>query len=106
MTYRRDVPRDDRAAIDVELAHVRDHLAAIADANDDPNNHREWVRTRIVGHVDGDANLVTIIGELNARPVAPYLRDDYDPAADHPDIAFRPFGEHDADAFAAWQAGS
>lgn len=105
LMYRRDVPGDDANAITAETEHIRDHLAAVADADDDPATHRGSVQIHVVDHVDGDPQLVSIIGFLRAVPDAPYLRADFDPAADHPEIAFQPFGEHDADAFAAWQAG-
>lgn len=79
MRYRRDVPRDDQAAIDSETEHVRDHLAAVADADDDPATRREDVVITVVDHVDGDPNVVSVIGFLNAEPNAPYLRPDYQP---------------------------
>lgn len=82
MRYRRDVSRDDQFAIDAEIAHVRAHLASVADSDDDPTTHAGDVVVRVTDHVDGDPALVSVIGELDAEPDAPYLKPGYDPALD------------------------
>lgn len=83
MQYRRDV----RAAegphvIRAEREHVREHLAMVADYDDDPTTHADSVIVEIVPHVDGDPEMYSIIGTLDAEPDAPYLRVGFDPAAD------------------------
>lgn len=77
--YRRDVPRDDQAAIDAETEHVRAHLSACCDPDDDENARADEVTITVTDHVDGDPALVSITGEIDTEPVAPYLADDYDP---------------------------
>lgn len=79
MRYRRDVPVNSRAAIDAETAHVRAHLSAVTHPDDDPNARADEVSIEIVAHVDGDPALVSIIGQIDAEPDAPYLHEDYDP---------------------------
>lgn len=99
LRYRRDVPADDPDTITTETEHVRVHLAAIADTDDDPTTHADDVTVRVVDHIDGDPALVSIIGELDATPDAPYLRDDYDPDTEPP---FHPPGDTPVEA---WEAG-
>lgn len=82
MRYRRDVPRDDQGAIDAETEHVRAHLSACCDPDDDPDTRVDEITIAVTDHVDGDPALVSITGEIDAEPVAPYLRDDYDPGAE------------------------
>lgn len=76
MEYTRDLPEDaTQDQIDGTLKHVRDHLASIADSDDDPTTRSEDVEIR-VERVDGK---IRIIGYLDAEPDAPYLKGDYDP---------------------------
>lgn len=82
MRYRRDVARGDWPAIASEVEHVRAHLSSVADADDDPETNADDVRIEVVDHVDGDLALVSVIGELDAEPNAPYLRPGFDPDAD------------------------
>lgn len=93
LRYRRDVPVDDPEALDATIAHVRAHLSAVADTDDDPDTRAEDVTVRVEAHPDTDSGLLCVIGELDAAPDAPYLRDDYDPADDHPGIEFQPYRE-------------
>lgn len=108
MRYRRDVPADDRAAIDAETEHVIAHLSSCCDPDDDEDALRDQVSVEVVAHVDSDPALVSIVGQIDAEPDAPYLRDDYDPAAETP-VAFTPYEEpeqghhHDPDALAAFR---
>jgi hypothetical protein len=81
LRYRRDTSNQPDA-IDATAAHVRDHLAAVADLDDDPTTYTDQVQLTVGPHVDGDPDLVTIFGELDADPAAPYLRDDFDPEHD------------------------
>jgi hypothetical protein len=84
MRYRRDVPRDDQDAIDAETAHVRAHLSACCDPGDDEDARADevTVTVTVVDHVNGHPYLVSIVGEIDAEPDAPYLREGYDPDAD------------------------
>lgn len=109
MRYRRDVPRDDQTAIDAEADHVRAHLSACCDPDDDEDARAGEVTVTVAEHVDGDPALVSVIGAIDADPVAPYLADDYDP--DNEDaVEFTPYEEpdlgnhYDREALAAWRA--
>lgn len=93
MRYRRDVARDDQVAIDAETAHIRAHLSAVADADDDPDTNADDVTITVTDHVDGDPALVSIVGELDMEPDAPYLRPGYDPDADDDGLRFTRYSE-------------
>lgn len=81
MEYTRDLPEDaTQDQIDGTLRHVRDHLASIADSDDDPITRSEDVEVR-VERVSGK---VKVIGYLDAEPDAPYLKADYNPYAKVP----------------------
>jgi hypothetical protein len=82
MRYRRDVPRDDQAAILAEAAHVRAHLSACCHPDDDEDALAGQVTVTATAHPDGDPELVSVVGEIDAEPDAPYLREGYDPGAD------------------------
>lgn len=76
LTYSRFVPTAAgfAAVVDTE-AHVRAHLSAIADTDDDPGTRSEDVQ--IEHRPQGDGTL--IVGVLpNAEPAAPYLQPGYD----------------------------
>ncbi len=76
MEYTRDLPEDaTQEQIDGTLKHVRDHLASIADADDDPATRSEDVEIR----VEREGGKIRIIGYLDAEPDAPYLKPGYDP---------------------------
>lgn len=66
--------------INATVAHVCAHLSAVADPDDNPKAHA--VHITIGPHADGDPGLVTILGELDAEPNAPYLRDGWTPEQD------------------------
>lgn len=76
--YRRDAPAADQSSIDATVAHVRAHLSAVADADDDPRTHADNVVITIEPHSD-DPELLSVTGVLDAEPDAPYLRSDFDP---------------------------
>lgn len=79
MEYTRDLPEDaTQDQVDGTLKHVRDHLASIADSDDDPTTRSEDVEVR-VERVDGK---IRITGYLDAEPDAPYLKEGYDPYED------------------------
>lgn len=107
MRYRRDVSADDEAAIDAEKVHVRAHLSACVDSDDDPDARGDDVKIEMLAHVDGNPNLVSIIGEIDGEPEAPYLRKDYTPdddGSDLPSALDREPTDLDADAYAAHMA--
>lgn len=72
LRYSRWSPRD--VVPDME-AHVRAHLSAVADADDDPTTRAGEVR---ISREDSGPG-VRVTGELDAEPDAPYLRPGYDP---------------------------
>jgi hypothetical protein len=76
MEYTRDIhvnaSYEDKEAT---IQHVRDHLAAIADSDDDPTTRREDVEVELVA--DGD--VLHVRGFLDAEPDAPYLKEDFEP---------------------------
>lgn len=93
MRYRRDVRHDDLAAIVAEWEHIVAHLSSIAAEDDDPETNADDVRVTIGAHVDGDPEMVSILGTLDAEPNAPYLREDYNPAADDDGTPFPRYSE-------------
>jgi hypothetical protein len=81
MEYTRDLPEDaTQDVIDGTLKHVRDHLASIADSDDDPTTRSEDVEIR----VERSGGKTWIIGSLDAEPDAPYLKPDYNSYAKVP----------------------
>ncbi|SDG94826.1 hypothetical protein [Klenkia brasiliensis] len=80
MRYVRDVPADDESALQAEREHVVAHLSAVAAADDDPETNADDVRVWVQRHPE-DPALLRVVGELDADPDAPYLRDDFDPWA-------------------------
>jgi hypothetical protein len=61
--------------------HIRQHLSAVADPDDDPASYAALVRVTRHQRDDG----VLLVGELDAEPQADYLADDYDPYDGVPD---------------------
>lgn len=89
MRYRRDVP----AGVDLaEVArHVVAHLAGATHPDDDPGPYSHDVAVTVGYHDERPSELVTVVGEIDGEPDASYLREGYDPAADHAEITFTPF---------------
>jgi len=56
-------------------AHVRAHLSAVADPDDNPDTYADRVK---ITREDRDGG-VYILGELDAEPDAPYLSSGFDP---------------------------
>lgn len=82
LEYQRDVPADSPdEVIELEKEHVREHLAAIADSDDDPTTHADQVHVWVERHPDSD-DLLRIKGTLDADADAPYLKSDYQPFKD------------------------
>jgi hypothetical protein len=80
--YQRDLPADTPAdLIDAEREHVRAHLAAVADADDNPATRADEVRVWTARHPT-DPGLLRIEGVLDADPAAPYLDPGYQPLAE------------------------
>lgn len=87
MRYSRSVPIDaPPGALEEARAEVRAHLSAVADTDDDPNTHADDVRV----WTEDDDGATKVVGELDAEPNAPYLRDDFDPKADT-EFEFQPW---------------
>lgn len=98
MRYRQDVPSG--ANVHEVAQHVATHLAGAVDPDDDPSNRIGDVRITVRPHEDFHKDLVAVIGEIDGEPSAPYLGEDYDPAADHHDIGFTPYENPAANQFA------
>lgn len=76
MKYSRHLPEDaTQDMVDETIAHVRAHLSAVAASDDDPETNADDVTVRTEHH----NGRIEIIGELDAEPDAPYLKDDFDP---------------------------
>lgn len=81
MRYVRDIPADSPPAVhEAEEAHVRAHLAAAVEYDDNPDRRAVEVGVWTIEHPD-DPRLLRIVGEVDGEPDAPYLRDGYDPLA-------------------------
>lgn len=83
--YYQFVPEDSsEEVLQLTIQHVREHLSAVADEDDDPNTHAESVVITTEPYIRAsDAKPGTIVrGELDADPVAPYLRPDFKPEDD------------------------
>jgi len=65
-------------ALDATEAHVRAYLSSIASSTDHPAEYLDEVVLRY-RPVDGG---LLVLGELDAEPDAPYLRDDWTPEQD------------------------
>jgi hypothetical protein len=79
--YQRDVPADaGEEVLTAVEAHVRAHLAAAADADDDPGTRAADVRVWRARHPE-DPGLLRVEGYLPGEPVAPYLTPGHDPLA-------------------------
>lgn len=93
LMYRRDVRAEDQAVIDETVRHVREHLLSIVASDDDPNTTSADVKIWAEAHRDGDPGLVSVMGQVDAEPSAPYLSADFDADDDHGDIRFRRYRE-------------
>lgn len=70
--------------LQLTIQHVREHLSAVADEDDNPSTHAEDVVITTEPYTrESDGKHGTIVrGELDADPVAPYLRPDFKPEDD------------------------
>jgi hypothetical protein len=83
LRYSRWLPRDmvPDAVPEVE-AHVREHLSAVADPNDEPTRADEVEISHEDAEDERGVDGVLVIGELDAEPDAPYLRPGFTPEQD------------------------
>lgn len=78
LEYQRDIPANSTPeVIERTKEHVREHLAAIADADDNPETYRADVTVWVARHPDNHY-LLRVEGRLEADANAPYLREDFD----------------------------
>jgi len=85
VNYYQFVPEDlPEKTLQETIQHVREHLSAVADEDDDPNTHAENVVITTEPYIrESDGKRGTIVrGELDADPVAPYLHPDFKPEDD------------------------
>jgi hypothetical protein len=83
--YYQFVPEDSPdEVLELTIQHVREHLSAVADEDDDPNTHADAVVITTEPYTrESDGRNGTIIrGVLDADPIAPYLRPDFKPEDD------------------------
>lgn len=95
-TYRQDVPNGTQPGVMTDvIRHVREHLSAVVSPIDSPTAylHEVKVRTQPWENDDNTRRGVSVIGTIDRLADAHYLKPDYDPAADHPDIKFTPYHE-------------
>lgn len=74
-------------ALAVTEAHVRAHLSAVADPEDDPVIWATDVRIERCNQDGG----VLVVGRLDREPHAPYLAEGYDPDAGDTGHTFQPW---------------
>jgi hypothetical protein len=92
MRYRQDVPADlGPEAMSTVMTHIAEHLAGAVAPDDDPQHGRHEIQLSVTPHPDFAADVLCVVGEIDGEPDAPYLRPDFDPTADHPDIMFLPY---------------
>lgn len=114
MRYRRDIPlalidQQGQHVVDQVVAHICEHLLGAVHPEDDPRGFKPGDGPLITLYKhdhETDPTLVSFIGEVDAEPSAPYLKPGFDPAADHPEIAFQPYQNAPAGQLAdasAWE---
>jgi hypothetical protein len=82
--YSRDIPVNSPPDVVVATEeHVRAHLSSVATADDDPDTMADTVTVQYIR--TGDT--IRITGTLLAPPVAPYLRDGFNPKRDDPSLS-------------------
>ena len=115
MRYRRDIPTElidqqGQPLVDQVAMHICEHLLGAAHPDDDPRGFRTGDAPLVTLYVERDLSEghVSLIGEINAQPNAPYLKSGFDPTTDHPEIVFQPFEDipagrvADHDAYLRW----
>jgi hypothetical protein len=110
--YRRDIPLElveaDPDVFQQVARHIAMHLLGAADPDDDPTGGPGRPLITLYREDDLTPGMVSLIGETDAAPNAPYLRPGFDPGLDHPEIEFIPHenpdaGQHyDQDAYLRW----
>jgi len=98
MRYRRDIPLELLDQHGFELvneitAHICEHLLGAVHPEDDPRGFKLGDQPLLTLYKEEGLtpSCVSLIGEVDAEPNAPYLKSGFDPATDHPEIMFRPF---------------
>lgn len=112
MRYRRDIPLElveaDPDVFQQVAWHIAMHLLGAAAPDDDPTGGPGHPLITLYREDDLEPGMVSLIGETDAAPNAPYLLAGFDPATDHPEIVFRPFEDipagcvADHDAYLRW----
>ncbi|AKJ72464.1 hypothetical protein GMA7_27 [Gordonia phage GMA7] len=67
IVYHRTSYKED--SLEETIEHVRDHVASIASANDDPSEYRDQVKIQTTRYDDGS---VRVFGELDMDPCCDY----------------------------------
>lgn len=98
MRYRRDIPlvslEHDPGLFNRTADHIAAHLTGAAHPDDDDKGGPGSPLITLYRHDHSDdPSLIVLVGETTAEARAPYFQLDYDPAADHPEIVFRPYRE-------------
>jgi hypothetical protein len=79
LIYTRSVPYEAPLGAREETArHVRAHLSSVVSETDSEGEFFNEVRVTFAPR-DGE---ILVVGEIDREPVAPYLRDDWDPEQD------------------------
>lgn len=85
VSYYQFVPEDcSEDILKLTIQHVREHLSSVADEDDDPETNADDVVITTEPYVresDGK-NGIIVRGTLDADPIAPYLRPDFNPEDD------------------------
>jgi hypothetical protein len=103
MRYRRDIPLElveaDFDVFEQVARHIAMHLLGAAHPDDDPTGGPGHPLITLYREDDLEPGMVSLIGETDAEPNAPYLLAGFDPVTDHPEIAFTPYEHPDAGQF-------
>jgi hypothetical protein len=95
MRYRRDIPLElveaDPDVFQQVARHIALHLLGAVDPHGDPTGGPGHPLITLYREDDLTPGMVSLIGEVDAAPNAPYLRAGFDPATDHPEIGFTPY---------------
>lgn len=87
LTYAREVPEGNEAAVQNAADHVRAHLSSVVSPDDDENAYSAEV---VITFSYRDGN-VYIAGAIDREPDASYLKHDYDPNAEQRHYTFTPY---------------
>ena len=115
MRYRRDIPvklidQQGTELVEQVAMHICEHLLGAVHPEDDPRGFKRGDSPLVTLYKEDGLTpgQVSLIGEVDAEPNAPYLRAGFDPATDHAEIVFQLFEDipagqvADHDAFIRW----